>query len=361
MAARIGGMAEGMYSCHPRQMITKKPLNINDEDIFDGMNRDERPLSLPTTMLYSMQNIRLAEICRSIVDRNPLAMTHTSGLSHDAVMDIDTELQTLINEIPASYSMSKSNLMEIYGLTQAQADKIFFQGKATYFLFYSQRCKLHRPYLTRSSGSSTYSSSREICIKHARLMIQSELWLEDLNDDVVTRFKFAGFLIGVFYACIVLIMDLGVNSSSPHYEKRREEIRKSFRIMESAKNESQTTAKAVDSLIHLLRKYNMPHLDPVPNRPQSQASLQQEMATDLPETSRYSEYGEAAYRGGAQGHMGNSDDLGLPMLVEEQEFHESGHNLSAYWTEFTQNFEHGMNVDSFDWENMFLELDSSFI
>ena len=211
MAARVGGMTEGIYSCHPRQMITKKPLNINDDDVFDGMSRDERPLSQPTTMSYTMQSIRLAEISRSIVDRSPLAMAHTSGLSHDAVMDIDTELQTLINDVPAFYSMSESEIMENYGLPQPKAENIAFQGKITYFLLYSQRCKLHLPYFARGYEDPAYYSSREICIKYGRLIIQSELWLKNSDIETATRFKFTGLLIGAFLACIVLLMQLCVN------------------------------------------------------------------------------------------------------------------------------------------------------
>ncbi|CAI6084367.1 unnamed protein product [Clonostachys chloroleuca] len=74
MAARVGGVGEGIYSCHPRQMITKKPLNINDEEVLDGMSLHERPLSLPTSMSYTLQMIRLAELSRNIVDRSPLMM-----------------------------------------------------------------------------------------------------------------------------------------------------------------------------------------------------------------------------------------------------------------------------------------------
>jgi hypothetical protein len=70
-------MTEGTYSCHLRRMITKKPLNINNHEIFDGMSHDERPLSQPTSMSFSMQKFRLAEISRKTVDRSPLAIAAT--------------------------------------------------------------------------------------------------------------------------------------------------------------------------------------------------------------------------------------------------------------------------------------------
>lgn len=119
-------------------MTTEKLLKINHEELLDGMSRHERPLSLPTSMPYTLQRIRLAELSCNIFDQSPLMMAHTGGLSHDAVMDIDTELQTLINDVPGFYSMTPSMLVETYGFTQTRAADISFQGKIVYFLLYSQ-------------------------------------------------------------------------------------------------------------------------------------------------------------------------------------------------------------------------------
>ncbi|KAF2092866.1 hypothetical protein NA57DRAFT_69468 [Rhizodiscina lignyota] len=318
--------------------------------------------------------ISLAEISRSIVDRSPLVMAHSGGLSHDAVMDIDTELQTLINDVPAFYSMSESALMETYGLTQTEAENIIFQGKTTYFLLYSQRCKIHLPYFARGVEDPAYYSSREICIKHARLIIQSELWQENSDIDTATRFKFTGLLIGVFLACIVLLMDLCVNPLSPQYEKQREEVYKAFKIIEEAKKKSETTAKFVDSLVHILRKYNVPPLKSVPKQQlqstayrgsgggseqQSQAIPCKEMVLDISETPGYNECGERAFPRASHGQCGVSDGLGHFMAADGPP-NESGDDLSSFWNDFTQNFEQGIDVNSFDWDNIFLSLDSSF-
>jgi hypothetical protein len=87
-------------------MVVKKPLNLNDEDLVGGISQAQKPLSWPTMMSYPLQRIRIAEIMRSLMDRNPLIMSHTGGMSHDAIMDIDTELQLLINDIPPFFSMT---------------------------------------------------------------------------------------------------------------------------------------------------------------------------------------------------------------------------------------------------------------
>lgn len=368
-------MAEGVYSCSPRQMITKKPLNIHDEEIFDGMSRDGRPLSQPTMVSYLIQSIRLAEISRNMIDRSPLAMANTGGLSHEAVMDIDTEMQAFINDIPAFYSMSESEIMKTYRLGQAQAKNISWHGKIIYFMVYLHRCKLHLPYFARSFEDSTYSSSREIGLKYARLIIQSQLWQENTDIDTATRFKFTALLIGVFMACIVLLMDLTLNPLSPQYEKQREEVYKSFKIIEQAKNESDSTGKFVNSLVHVLRKYNVAPSKPASTFSQAVASgsdrgstMQQdrpipatgsEMALDIPETSGTAGY-NIAQPSASQTQFGVGDYLDLSMPVEAQlpvEMDEA----ASYWNDFTQNFEQGIDVGSFDWDSIFLNLDAPFL
>lgn len=376
MAAKIGGMGEGIYSCHPRQMITNKPLNINDEEVADGMARDGRPPSQPTTMSFAMQSIRLAEISRNIVDRSPLAMAHTGGLSHDAVMDIDTEMQTLINEVPAFFSMSESALMETYGLSRTRAENIVFQGKITYLLLYLHRCKLHLHYFSRSMEDPAYSSSREICLKYASLIIQSELWQENLDIDTEVGLKFTSLLIGVFLACLVLLLDLCVNPSSPNYEKQREEIRRSFKIIENAKNVSETTSKSVDSLVQVLQKYNDAPLNPdrgpqqqrgisssaaaaTKGVQQSQQIALEGQALNVPDAAG-DEDSEIPFAGGSPGRHGiiESQDIAMPTAGP---LNEADDDFSSYWTEFTQSFEQGIDVNSIDWDSLFLELDSSLI
>jgi hypothetical protein len=238
-------------------MVVKKPLNINDEDLIDGMSRIEQPLSQPTAMSYSLQRIRLSEISRSIVDRSPLIMAHAGGPSYDVVMDIDTELQLLINDIPPFFSMSIANLTETYRLDPSRASNIVHQGYMFCSLLYAQRCKLHFPYFSRGCVDSAYASSREICLRSARLIIQTESQLENSGLCTATRYNFIGLLLGVFMASIVLLMDLCHNKSSPQQEKQRGEIADAFRILEEARHKSKTATKFLDSLMHVLHKHKV--------------------------------------------------------------------------------------------------------
>jgi hypothetical protein len=365
LAARFTTRTEGVYSCHPRQMITKKPLNVNDEDVFDGMNRTEQPLSQPTVMSYSLLRIRLGEISRNIVDRTPLIMAHLGGPSRDDIIDIDTDIQTLINDIPPFFNMSRQKLLETYDLTPTQAVNILFQGYTFSFLLHAQRCKLHLPYFIRGCVDTAYSSSREICVKSARLIVQSESNLADSGLRNTTRFKFCGLLAGLFMASIVLIMDLCVNKSSVQYAIQRTEAAEAFRILEEAKKESGTAAKFVDSLMHILRKHKVPApKSTLP--PRTQGDKRTERVSTIP---------DGTIRGNIPARQAHDTSLENPLeeassnvvvvsndscvnLIDDLS---DEMDLSTCFDELTHSFEQGTDFPDFDWNNIFTDLHSSFI
>ena len=331
-------------------MITKKPLNINDDDVFDGMSRVERPLSQPTGMSYSLQRIRLAEISRNIVDRTPLVAASLGRPSRDDVMEIDTELQMLANDIPPFFSMSQTELMQTWELSQEQAADVCLQGYMVHFLLYAQWCKLHLPYFTRGFTDPLFASSRDMCVKIARLIVQAETNLDKSGLGTAARFKFTGLLLGVFMASVVLLMDLCINKSSPNHEQQRGEVSEAFRILEQAKNESETAAKFVGSLMLILRKH---HVAP-PGHPMPQATSRQPLESGSVQQQTTS--GEGATEGAR-----------APLPVVSRVTDESGVNMAAegddwsYFNELAQSFEQGRDVGFFDWDDIFSSLDSSFV
>ena len=365
MAARFEGVLHGIYQCHTRQMVVKKPLNINDEDIVDGINCTGKPSDQPTSMSYSLQRIRLSEISRSMVDRTPLIMAQDSGPNHDIIMDIDTELQLLINDTPPFFSMSIANVTKTYQLDPSRAANIVHQGYMFHSLFYGLRCKLHFPYFSRGYADPAYASSREICLQSASLIVQTETRLEFSGSCMATRYRFIGLLVGVFMASIVLLIDLCHNNLSPQQEKQRGEIADAFRILEDARHESRTAAKFLESLMHVLRKHKVS-----PPKSAGQQLLQpkidcEQLPTASSEAAIYNAvapqpYGELA---------GMSTSMTPPCVSETNEVRSinmnghkntDGDNWSLYFNELDRSFG-GIDVDSFDWDNIISGLDSSVI
>lgn len=242
-------------------MITNKPLNLNDEDVFDGMTRMSRPLSEPTSMTYFILRIRLNEISRSIVDRAPLMTALPSGPSHDVVMDIDTELQRLLNDIPPFFvSMTPSEIAGRYRLSNDRAKVIARQGNDFRTIFYATRCKLHLPYARRGFTESDYATSRILCLESARLIIQTEFEYQRLGlDKNFARYKPLLYSMTVFLACTVLLMEYchRKQAQAPDQEKYKLEICSALTMLEAARSESEMASKFLDSLVMVLHNHGI--------------------------------------------------------------------------------------------------------
>ncbi|RDW62415.1 hypothetical protein BP6252_11848 [Coleophoma cylindrospora] len=352
--ARFDAAVRGVYHCHPRQMIVRKPMNLNDEDLVDGMSQDQKPLSWPTMMSYPLQRIRVAEIMRSLMDRNPLIMSDTGGLSHDIIMDVDTELQLFINDIPPFFSMTKVELEATYQLSPLRAISIVYQGFCLHSLTWAQRCKLHFPYFSRGSIDHTYAASRDVCLHSARQVIKTETLLSSSELFTATRYKFLGLVASVFMASVVvLLMDINHNKSSTQRVKLSGEILDAIRILEHVRHESETAAKFLESLMRVVRKHKVcKAVAPVGTGLVCSDGADvfniintQPAVGLLPPITPTS--------------MSESNEVDGMDIVHERP--ESGEDLSVYFNELAQSFEQGVDVGSFDWDSILSGLESSMI
>jgi hypothetical protein len=342
---RFGAAVRGVYNCHPRQMAVKKPLNINDEDLVDGMSQNEKPLSWPTMMSYPLQRIRIAEIMRSLTDRNPLVVSPTGSLSHDAIMDIDTELQQFINDIPPFFSMTTTELEATYKLSPLRAIGIFQQGFCLHSLTWSQRCTLHFPYFSRGFVDPAYAASRDVCLHSARQVIKSETLLSSPGLFTATRYKFLGLMVSIFMASVVvLLMDINYNESSTQQNRLSGEILDAIQIMEHARHESETAAKFLDSLMRVVRKHRVCKLV-------AQVSTGVTYSDDasLNDTANIQPAVNSRHSITPTSILGGTEVNGMNLVHERPN---SGEDLSAYFNELAQSFEQGVDVSSFDWDSI---------
>ena len=109
-------------------------------------------------------------------------------------MDIDTQLQCLLNDIPSFFTMSTASLVENYNLEPTKAAHIARQGYMFHSMLYAQRCKIHFAFYSRGFSDPTYAASRDLCLQSARLIIKTESQIEyaDLRRGI--RYKFIGLL-----------------------------------------------------------------------------------------------------------------------------------------------------------------------
>ena len=118
---------KGVYSINPSQMAVNKPRNANDEDLFDGMDSPEKPISTPTTMSYFLERIRLAELCRYFTDHTPFFDLSDDNNRYTDAMSNDAKLQTFVEQIPTFFRLDRDSRPEFVDSDMCKTPSIIIQ------------------------------------------------------------------------------------------------------------------------------------------------------------------------------------------------------------------------------------------
>ena len=184
------------------------------------------------------------------------------------------------------------------------------------------------------------------------MLIQSQSHLLEAGAMNGTLFPFAGLLLGVFMASIVLFVDLCMLKTQGQENLHRTEVCQALRLLEGARHESETIARFVDSLTEILRKHKIsPRKNPMrPDTSDSsaEAATPVAQAVNVPETLMTPE--SSAFIG-ANGDMIMADST-MPMGDED---------LSDYFKDLAERFGQGIGTDQYDWDNILSDLNSSFV
>jgi hypothetical protein len=263
MLSRYAGPQEGCYSIHPRHIATRKPWNVDDEELYDGMPTIDKPLSQPTEMSYFLQRIRLGEMCREHIDRMPLGTTPSDNTAHIDVMAIDAQFTNFLDELPGFFKLEvteKANNVAIHQRPQPLTTGIIVQRYILHSLLHSHRCKIHLPYIAKAQSDSRYSYCREACLEAARQTIRTERLLErEAVQFVSTRFRIAGVLQAVFIAAIAFLLDMCFHNDRGQCDPRcKAELLDACSILEEARSHSPMTASLLESLNNVVQKYKLP-------------------------------------------------------------------------------------------------------
>ncbi|KAF2278873.1 uncharacterized protein EI97DRAFT_363207, partial [Westerdykella ornata] len=177
MLALNGGPLDGTYTIHPRHMNVAKPRNLNDEDLaklaveVDGW---AHPQTVPTQMSCFLHRIRLAEVCRAVVDARTPGLPDVEDANYDQVLALDLLFERALAEFPPFMSLDAP-------MPPGAPRFLPLQRALVHLGFHSRRARLHRPFLLCKDDDEgyRYRKSREICLRSARIVLDiSTGWLE---------------------------------------------------------------------------------------------------------------------------------------------------------------------------------------
>ena len=298
LVALSGGPQEGVYNVPPRHMQVNLPRNINDSELIDPNTPDdfEHPLSVPTSTSYLIQRIKLATICRKIVDTMPMSPSRPDMIPYEEFIALDMEFEKLLNELPPFFQVDderSTSYLPAKGYEERRAKKaksgndteqtlssnatnsgaraLASQISTQRFMIrmttHTRRCKFHQPLLVRGFTDPKYHYSRDVCLRSARVVIGIQQELDNEGIVATGLLGLSGLNHHLFFATIALVMDLCFNlEEGPGKEQRekarKEEVWRACRILEEAKERSMPAKRFLESLMNVLRKHRVKLADP---------------------------------------------------------------------------------------------------
>ncbi|OQD80288.1 hypothetical protein PENANT_c037G04170 [Penicillium antarcticum] len=247
------GPQEGTYTVQPQHMKVREPLNVDDKDIEHA--EAGLPLSSPTDMSYSLCRMRLAVVCRHIVDET--AGYHLNGqeVPYEKILELDRELHKACAGIPSFFRFDQISRREFATLyrerpTLAWQRSIVQQG------YHSRLCRLHRHYFVRGSKDPRYSYSHVISLQSARKILEVKRMMDE-QEPVFTPHSSMIWSVmhHVFMAAVILLIDVCFNWDDILAEKRKEEVLDACRMLSRAQQSSPIAREGISAMMDILRKH----------------------------------------------------------------------------------------------------------
>ncbi|EXJ85152.1 hypothetical protein A1O3_05827 [Capronia epimyces CBS 606.96] len=336
-----GGPQEGTYLVQPRHMRVNLPRNVEDEDLVHDDPPIDRPLSEPTTMSYYIQRLKLADICRSVVDVMPLC---SFLIDYQDVIALDRKFEDFFDNLPIFLKTDDKSRLESEAIMRKHPH-MRIQRYILGTMGLIRRCKLHQPFLIRRPTEGHYNYSRNVSLQCARSVLGLKRLLDAEHVSTLNATIRPGVLAyPIFMATIVLVMDLCFNRNEGDDAARNAEVRDACKALEDCLSPSQphVAHDTLNSLMDTLRKHKVklhnPPGDTVQKAPGPESvAMPQPPKEELPSTR----------------HVSNG-----PPNPQSRLYDNPQNVLSDFDEIWKQYVEYGPNMDMPDWDSLFNDLDS---
>lgn len=274
------------------------PQNIDAEDLIRTDSPMDRPLSEPTTMSYSIQRIKLANLCREAIDLIPISVFDASKLDYKQVVALDQRFLVFLEEIPIFLRSDEQSIQQSEHVV-ARYPQMRVQRQALSMLTHTRRCKLHQPFLIRGLVDSLYSYSRIASLKSARAVLELKRRIEtsDMTNLPHNRYRLSSSYViyHTFMATVVLVMDLcfkkkfsvdhgksnSVDDDDDETRVTKAEVMEACRSLHRDQSTAGLGTAYLASLMDVLRKYRVKLRPPNTECIENNATIQPRNTTDV--------------------------------------------------------------------------------
>ncbi|KAJ5949978.1 hypothetical protein N7454_001562 [Penicillium verhagenii] len=239
------------YDC-PRHMNVLLPLNIEDADLE---SETAMPLSAPTCMSYTLARLRLAEVCREIVDGSAEEHFKDEEVPYERILSLERKLQEAYASLPAFFRYDQASKRE-YADLYKERPTLSWQRTFIQQGYHARFCRLHRRYFVRGAKDPRYSYSHVVSLQSARKVLE----LKRIMDEELPIFApngsfFWAVMHHVFMAAVTLLINVCFNWDDILAEKQKEEVLDACRMLSRAQQASCIAREGINAMMGVLQKY----------------------------------------------------------------------------------------------------------
>ncbi|KAJ1714022.1 hypothetical protein NYO67_3817 [Aspergillus flavus] len=260
-----GGPQEGAYFIQPKHMMVNYPTNTDDEFITPTGILQDRPLSQPSSLSAFIYRVKLATLCREVVDAMPSIWLEAQEPDYETILALDRKFQNFLSELPAFFKLDPDSIEQSKTICE-ERPYIPVQRISLHFSLHTRLCRLHRPYHLEGVTNPKYSYSHRVCIQYAQKVLELRRLMDDAGGRIGLKpGRFWTTNQHAFLAALILATDVSFNPDAPDAEARKGKVLAAYETLEKSKEESsilvETIQKNMQTLMSTLHRQRPRRLD----------------------------------------------------------------------------------------------------
>ncbi|GAB1209163.1 hypothetical protein APSETT445_007930 [Aspergillus pseudonomiae] len=231
----------------------------------------DRPLSQPSSLSAFIYRVKLATLCREVVDVMPSIWLEAQEPDYETILALDRKFQNFLDELPIFFQLDPDSIEQSQSICEKRP-YIPVQRISLHFSLHARLCRLHRPYHLEGVTNPKYFYSHRICIQSALKVLE----LRRLMDDAGARIglkpgRFWTTNQHAFLAALILATDVSFKPEAPDAEAHKAKVLAAYETLEKSKEESsilvETIQRNMQTLMSTLNKQRPQLLGSQPGGP----------------------------------------------------------------------------------------------
>lgn len=245
LLAFSGGPQEGAYIFQPKHMNVNMPSNTDDEFITSTEVKQNLPLSVPTNISAFFFRVKTSELCREVIDALPSILLDSQEPEYDTILQLDKRFHDLIDSVPTFFKLDHESIEQSRAICK-ERPYIAWQRIGLHFSIHTRLCRLHRPYHLEGVTNPKYAYSHSVCIRSAHKILELRRAMDEVDSEVGLKpARFWTVMHHVFFAALILAMDVSFNPQAPDAESRKAKVLAAYQTLEKSKQESMNLMEGI--------------------------------------------------------------------------------------------------------------------